>query len=205
MNSRIFEVNSKDWLQDFIAKSSQFVEIWKKKGNTKFKIDINKGKIQNSKKNIPVNFRLLSQIFAKNKMYAAAYPLTTKYIKGEYRSIQPEKIDNTDWDNVNIEIYVYTPNINYNGEHYPVAVVLRPVKKLEVIEDFLHIHSFESSSFIANESIVNSIFEEFVDSVKGSFKGITISAKVPTAYTKYTYHGHRFEDCDVENVLKLEF
>lgn len=199
--NKIFEVNGPHWLSDFLNKTSKFMEVWMKKGNHKIKVD-EKG-ITGTKEEIVMKLQQMNGEFNKNATFKKVFPRTGKYLAGEYKQIQPDGIDGTAWETGDMKLYVYTPEINYEGENYPVACGIVGAKKLQVENDFLHVHCFEMSRIVENLNAVNFLFESFVDTIKKSYTGITISAKNPSIYGKFQYHGNKFEDSGKENILKM--
>lgn len=203
--SKVFEVNAKNWFNDYIEKTVKFLDVWTQKGNDSIDVDQSKGSIQSNKEKVQLTFNDLSRTFTKYKIYKTIYPQTDKYIK-QYQNLRPDNIDKEDWENILIQMSVYTPKPNYEGENYPVSFGIIPAQKIELIEGFFHVHSFESSELIKNSGEVDKVsFEAFIDNIRQKFKGITITAPVPTIYKKYVYKGKRFESTDINNILKLEF
>lgn len=197
----INEANIFQWLSDFFKKTSRFIDTWIKKGNKKYKIDLSKGTIQSNSKEAKSNISELKKSWKNNKIYKQCYPQTNNFIQHEQEQVRPESVTKNDWDNVVTKIYVYTPNVNYDGENYPTAIAIYPQKKIELLEGFFNIQSFETSNLIQNKDINPTLFEMFVDDIKKSKggSGITIVPKNPSQYTKLSYHGKTFEQTEIED------
>lgn len=199
----INEVNILKWFGNFLDRTSSFLEIWLKKGGKKYRIDETKGKIQATKKEIKVNINQLRKTWSNDKIYKKCYPKTTNFIANQQANIRPDDIDKKDWDNLAIKMIVYTPEINYAGENYPCAVGIYPQKKIELLDGYFHIESFEASTMIQNKEIINRIFEIFVDEIRkskgSSYNGLTVVSMSPANYSRYTYHGKHFETAEIEN------
>ena len=203
---KIEEANVVNWFTDFLKKTSDFITIWQKKGNSKYTVDQSKGTIQANNSEVKLNILQLKKIWNGAKFYKKCYPQTNNWITHEQTQLKPEIIDKNDWDNVSLKMYVYTPEVNYNGENYPCAIGIYPQKKIEVIEGYLHIDSFETSELIMNKEIRNNIFEIFIDDLRKSkgtsYNGITLIPKNPSLYNKYKYKGKSFEEIEIEDTIE---
>lgn len=203
---QINEDNAVDWFSKFLTKTSNFLDIWIKKGNSKYKIDLSKGKIQSNNTNIQLDANQLKRIWSTSKLYKKCYPKTSNFINHNLANQRPDTIDKNDWENIIVKMYVYTPEINYDGENYPSGVGIYPQKKIELIKDYFTIQSFETSTLIANKEIQNKIFEFFIDelikNVGTSFKGIVLYTPNPSSYNVYQYHGHKFETIEIKDDSK---
>ena len=210
VNNKIFEFfgkineeNAVDWFTNFIQKTSNFLDIWIKKGGHKYKIDTSNGTIQSNTSDIKLDINELKRIWSTAKLYKKCYPLTSNYINNVLMSFRPETIDKGDWEKVVVQMYVYTPEINYSGENYPCGVGIYPQKRLDLIEGYFNIQSFETSTMIENKEIKNKIFETFVTDLKkgpaSSAKGLTIYTKSPAKYSAYQFQGKKFETTEIKN------
>ncbi|MCH5167427.1 MAG: hypothetical protein J1F35_05980 [Erysipelotrichales bacterium] len=200
---RITEANVVEWFTNFINKTSNFLDVWMKKGGTKYKVDTSKGVIQSNKNDIKLDINELKKIWSPAKLYKKCYPATSNFINNILGTFRPETIDKSDWEKVVVQMYVYTPEINYSGENYPCGVAIYPQKRLDLIEGYFNIQSFETSTMIENKEIINKIFEAFVTdlkkSVASSAKGLTIYTKTPGKYSIYQFQGKRFETTEIKN------
>ena len=198
------EVNILNWLMNFLKKTSDFISVWLKKGNKKYKIDLTKGSLQSNKKESKMNIMQLNKEWKSNEIYKKCYPKTTRFITSDYKMLKPDSIGKNDWENIILKLYVYTPKVNYNGENYPCSVAIYPQKKLELIKNYLNIDSFETSELITNEEAMkNILFETFIDDLRASkgtsYVGITLIPKDPSIYKKFKYHGKGFIEDEIED------
>lgn len=200
---RLNEANVVSWFKDFIDKTSNFIEVWKKKGGQKYKVDLGKGTIQASK-DIKLNIIEAAKTVKESKIYSRCYPKTIKFLGSQHDSVRPNAIDKNDWDKITIQLYVYTPEVNYDGENYPVAFAIIPQKKIELLENYFTIESFEMSTMIKNPEIRNTVFESFIDKIKKSFKGIVVVTQTPGDYSLFKYHGKGFEQEDINDPTSAE-
>lgn len=204
-DNMVNEANILAWFTSFLKKTSNFIDIWQKKGGTKYKIDLSKGSIQANNKDIKTSLSNLQKQLKNNKTYRKCYPKTLRYAGADAQALRPEIIDKKDWENVTVKMYVYTPEVNYNGENYPCAIAIIPQKKTEVVEGYINFQSFETSELIMNKEIRNQIFEIFVNDIKKknpSAKGISIIPKNPSNYSIYKYQGKAFESVEIENEIE---
>lgn len=198
----INEANAVSWFKDFLKKTSNFIDIWQKKGGTKYKVDLAKGTIQANSKDLKLTSTEFKAALHDAKIYQKCYPKTNVFIGGEQQTKRPEGVDKGEWDNISVKMYVYTPKINYNGENYPVAMAIIPQKKLELLEGYMTLESFEISSMIANKDIRTKVFEIFIDDLRKtntSANGIVVSTDKPANFQIYHYKGKGFEPVEVES------
>lgn len=195
-----------DWVKNYFAKSANFFKTWIEKGGSSVDVD-SKGNLQESQKPIDTTFNDFKKIFPKE--YDGLYPGTTKYVNNEQKKIKPDSVDQNKWENITLKFFMYTPKHPYDGEHYPVALILQGHKKLELIEGYKHIHYFEYSTKPTFNGLNNNqVFELYIDDLKKKFpnaKGVTMTNNPLIKIKRFSYKGKKFETSDIDGIAKLEF
>ena len=160
INENLYEENIDegliDWFKKFFSKTSNFLNKWIKRGGKKIDANVNKGNLK-VPQSIKTDIENLKKNFKNDSIYGKLFPETLTYI-GNHDRLMPDpntvtSVDKTKWNNeINQNILYFKPNNNFEGEYYPIAVMLFS-PKIVIEKGYLHIFKFEMSN-IANGIIV---------------------------------------------------
>lgn len=146
INENLYEENIDeglmDWFKKFFSKTRNFLNKWFKRGGSGITVNLSKGKLKIPKSNITTSLDKIKEDFGQ-KPFNDMFKKTLSYINN-HKKLKPESIKNSNvWNNkINESILYYIPNNNFEGEDYPIAVMLYSTK-VEIEQKCLHIFNFE--------------------------------------------------------------
>lgn len=216
INENLYEENIDegliDWFKKFFSKTSNFLSKWIKRGGKKIDANVNKGNLK-VPQSIKTDIEKLKKDFKSDSIYGKLFPETLTYI-GNHDQLMPDpntvtSVDKTKWNNeINQNILYFKPNNNFEGEYYPIAVMLFS-PKIVIEKGYLHIFSFEMSN-IANGITEKDCFKYLLENNNiTKYNGITYSiknGKTNSTINKLSYKNYNewVDLGDVKKAVKLD-
>lgn len=203
-----------DWFNKFFSKTSNFLNKWIKRGGKKIDANINKGNLK-VPQSIKTDIEKLKKDFKSDSIYGKLFPEILRYTT-KHDSLIPLKDENSKellikkekWNNeINQNILYFKPNNNFEGEYYPIAVMIFS-PKIVIEEGYLHIFKFEMTN-IANGITEKDCFKYLLENNNiTKYNGITYSlkdSKINNYVKKLSYKSYNdwqpLEQC--KNIVKL--
>ena len=199
-NNEYYEIDEGviDWFKNLFKKTGSFLEKWFKRGGKKVQASENLGSFKMTEKPIKLdNINSLNAQF-KNGIYSKIFVNANNYLNN-YRNylIHADYSDNFT-NNVKVHVIFFIPQYAFEGEKYPVSIILYS-DTLKLRGKYgIHIFNFDMSNAITgvSESQMFKIFIKQIDT-KNILSYVTYSVKdttLPPEIRKINYNGKKFEE-----------
>ena len=198
-NNEYYEIDEGviDWFKNLFKKTGSFLEKWFKRGGKKVQASENLGSFKITEKPIKLdNINSLNAQF-KNGIYSKIFVNANNYLSNYKNYIIDEYSSNFEND-INVHIIYFIPQYAFEGEKYPVSIILYSDTLKLRGKDGIHIFNFDMSNAITgvSESQMFKIFIKQIDT-KNILSYVTYSVKdttLPPEIKKINYDGKKFEE-----------
>ena len=186
-----------DWFKNLFKKTGSFLEKWFKRGGKKVQATENSGSFQMTKTPIKLkNINTLNAQF-KNGIYSKIFVNANNYLSNYKNYIIDEYSSNFEND-INVHIIYFIPQYAFEGEKYPVSIILYSDTLKLSGKDGIHIFNFDMSNAITGVS-ESQMFKIFIKQIntKDILSYVTYSVKdttLPPEIKKINYDGKKFEE-----------
>ena len=198
-NNEYYEIDEGviDWFKNLFKKTGSFLEKWFKRGGKKVQASENLGSFKITEKPIILkNINDLNTQF-KNGIYSKIFVNANNYLSN-YKNYIIDEYSDDFTNNINVHIIYFIPQYAFEGEKYPVSIILYSDTIKLRGNNGIHIFNFDMSNAITgvNESQMFKIFIKQIDT-KGNLSYVTYSVKdttLPPEIKKINYDGKKFEE-----------
>ena len=189
-----------DWFKNLFKKTGSFLEKWFKRGGKKVQASENLGSFKITEKPIKLdNINSLNAQF-KNGIYSKIFVNANNYLNNYRNYLINSNYSDYFTHNVKVHVIFFIPQYAFEGEKYPVSIIIYSdkIKLLKEDTNGIHIFNFDMSNAITgvNESQMFKIFIKQIDT-KENLSYVTYSVKdttLPPEIKKISYDGKKFEE-----------
>ena len=187
-----------DWFKNLFKKTGSFLEKWFKRGGKKVQASENLGSFKITEKPIKLdNINSLNAQF-KNGIYSKIFVNANNYLNNYRNYLIHANYSNDFTNNVKVHVIFFIPQYAFEGEKYPVSIILYSDTIKLRGKDGIHIFNFDMSNAITgvNESQMFKIFIKQINT-KNILSYVTYSVKdttIPPEIKKISYDGKKFEE-----------
>ena len=191
-----------DWFKNLFKKTGSFLEKWFKRGGKKVQASENLGSFKITEKPIKLdNINSLNAQF-KNGIYSKIFVNANNYLNNYRNYLINSNYSDYFTHNVKVHVIFFIPQYAFEGEKYPVSIIIYSdkIKLLKEDTNGIHIFNFDMSNAITgvNESQMFKIFIENIEKTEsGKLSYVTYSVKdttLPPEIKKISYDGKKFEE-----------
>ena len=189
-----------DWFKNLFKKTGSFLEKWFKRGGKKVQASENSGTFKITEK--PINLKNINDLNTqfKNGIYSKIFVNANNYLNNYRNYLIHANYSDDFTNNVKVHVIFFIPQYAFEGEKYPVSIILYSdtIKVKEDNENGIHIFNFDMSNAITgvNESQMFKIFIKQINT-KNILSYVTYSVKdttIPPEIKKISYDGKKFEE-----------
>ena len=190
-----------DWFKNLFKKTGSFLEKWFKRGGKKVQASENSGTFKITEK--PINLKNINDLNTqfKNGIYSKIFVNANNYLNNYRNYLIHANYSDDFTNNVKVHVIFFIPQYAFEGEKYPVSIILYSdtIKVKEDNENGIHIFNFDMSNAITgvNESQMFKIFIKQID-IKNILSYVSYSIKnknsIPPEIRKINYNGKKFEE-----------
>ena len=201
-NNEYYEIDEGviDWFKNLFKKTGSFLEKWFKRGGKKVQASENLGSFKITEK--PIKLDNISDLNAqfKNGIYSKIFVNANNYLNNYEKYLIDPKDSYNFTHNINVHVIFFIPQYAFEGEKYPVSIILYSDTIKLRGNDGIHIFNFDMSNAITgvNESQMFKIFIENIEKTQNKkLSYITYSVKdttIPPEIRKISYDGKKFEE-----------
>ena len=187
-----------DWFKNLFKKTGSFLEKWFKRGGKKVQASENLGSFKITEKPIKLdNINSLNAQF-KNGIYSKIFVNANNYLNNYRNYVINSNYSDDFTNNVNVHVIFFIPQYAFEGEKYPVSIILYSDTIKLRGKNGIHIFNFDMSNAITgvNESQMFKIFIKQINT-KNILSYVTYSVKdttIPPEIKKINYDGKKFEE-----------
>ena len=187
-----------DWFKNLFKKTGSFLEKWFKRGGKKVQASENLGSFKITEKPIKLdNINSLNAQF-KNGIYSKIFVNANNYLNNYRNYLIHANYSDDFTNNVKVHVIFFIPQYAFEGEKYPVSIILYSDTIKLRGKDGIHIFNFDMSNAITgvNESQMFKIFIKQINT-KNILSYVTYSVKdttIPPEIKKISYDGKKFEE-----------
>ena len=203
-NNEYYEIDEGviDWFKNLFKKTGSFLEKWFKRGGKKVQASENLGSFKITEKPIKLdNINSLNAQF-KNGIYSKIFVNANNYLNNYRNYLINSNYSDYFTHNVKVHVIFFIPQYAFEGEKYPVSIIIYSdkIKLLKEDTNGIHIFNFDMSNAITgvNESQMFKIFIENIEKTEsGKLSYVTYSVKdttLPPEIKKISYDGKKFEE-----------
>ena len=191
-----------DWFKNLFKKTGSFLEKWFKRGGKKVQASENLGSFKITEKPIKLdNINSLNAQF-KNGIYSKIFVNANNYLNNYRNYLINSNYSDYFTHNVKVHVIFFIPQYAFEGEKYPVSIIIYSdkIKLLKEDTNGIHIFNFDMSNAITgvNESQMFKIFIKNIEKTEsGKLSYVTYSVKdttLPPEIKKISYDGKKFEE-----------
>ena len=199
-NNEYYEIDEGviDWFKNLFKKTGTFLEKWFKRGGKKVQASENLGSFKITEKPIKLdNINSLNAQF-KNGIYSKIFVNANNYLNNYRNYLINSNYSDYFTHNVKVHVIFFIPQYAFEGEKYPVSIILYSDTIKLSGKDGIHIFNFDMSNAITgvNESQMFKIFIKQIDTKK-NLSYVTYSVKdttLPPEIKKISYSGEKFKE-----------
>ena len=199
-NHEYYEIDESviDWFKNLFKKTGSFLEKWFKRGGKKVQASENLGSFKITEKPIKLdNINSLNAQF-KNRIYSKIFVNANNYLNNYEKYLIDPKDSYNFTHNVKVHVIFFIPQYAFEGEKYPVSIILYSDTIKLRGKDGIHIFNFDMSNAITgvNESQMFKIFIKQINT-KNILSYVTYSVKDTTItpeIKKISYDGKKIEE-----------
>lgn len=187
-----------DWFKNLFKKTGSFLEKWFKRGGKKVQASENLGSFKITEK--PIKLDNISSLNAqfKNGIYSKIFVNANNYLNNYGNYLINSNYSDNFTHNIKVHVIFFIPQYAFEGEKYPVSIILYSDTIKLRGNNGIHIFNFDMSNAITgvNESQMFKIFIEKIDT-KNILSYVTYSVKnttLPPEIKKINYDGKKFEE-----------
>ena len=187
-----------DWFKNLFKKTGSFLEKWFKRGGKKVQASENLGSFKITEKPIKLdNINSLNAQF-KNGIYSKIFVNANNYLNNYRNYLIHANYSDDFTNNVKVHVIFFIPQYAFEGEKYPVSIILYSDTIKLRGKNGIHIFNFDMSNAITgvNESQMFKIFIKQINT-KNILSYVTYSVKdttIPPEIKKISYDGKKFEE-----------
>ena len=190
-----------DWFKNLFKKTGSFLEKWFKRGGKKVQASENSGSFQITKEPIKLkNINDLNTQF-KNGIYSKIFVNANNYLNNYRNYLIHANYSDDFTNNVKVHVIFFIPQYAFEGEKYPVSIILYSdtIKVKEDNKNGIHIFNFDMSNAITGVN-ENQMFKIFMDKINENKNLSYISYSVKDKHAispeikKISYDGKKFEE-----------
>ena len=188
-----------DWFKNLFKKTGSFLEKWFKRGGKKVQASENLGSFKITEKPIKLdNINSLNAQF-KNGIYSKIFVNANNYLNNYRNYVINSNYSDDFTNNVNVHVIFFIPQYAFEGEKYPVSIILYSDTIKLRGKNGIHRFNFDMSNAITgvNESQMFKIFIKQINT-KNILSYVTYSVKDKHAISpeikKISYDGKKFEE-----------
>lgn len=191
-----------DWFKNLFKKTGSFLEKWFKRGGKKVQASENLGSFKITEKPIKLdNINSLNAQF-KNGIYSKIFVNANNYLNNYRNYLINSNYSDYFTHNVKVHVIFFIPQYAFEGEKYPVSIIIYSdkIKLLKEDTNGIHIFNFDMSNAITGvtESQMFKIFIENIEKTEsGKLSYVTYSVKdttLPPEIKKISYSGEKFKE-----------
>ena len=185
-----------DWFKNLFKKTGSFLEKWFKRGGKKVQASENSGTFKITEKPIKLdNINSLNAQF-KNGIYSKIFVNANNYLNNYEKYLIDPKDSYNFTHNVKVHVIFFIPQYAFEGEKYPVSIILYSDTIKLRGKNGIHIFNFDMSNAITgvNENQMFKIFMDKIDENK-NLSYISYSVKdntIPPEIKKISYNDKKF-------------
>lgn len=199
-NNEYYEIDEGviDWFKNLFKKTGSFLEKWFKRGGKKVQASENLGSFKITEKPIILkNINDLNTQF-KNGIYSKIFVNANNYLNNYRNYLIHANYSDNFTNNVKVHVIFFIPQYAFEGEKYPVSIILYSDTLKLRGKNGIHIFNFDMSNAITgvSESQMFKIFIKQIDT-KNILSYVTYSVKdttLPPEIKKINYDGKKFEE-----------
>lgn len=203
-NSEYYEIDEGviDWFKNLFKKTGSFLEKWFKRGGKKVQASENSGSFQMTK--TPIKLKNINDLNAqfKNGIYSKIFVNANNYLNNYRNYLINSNYSDYFTHNINVHVIFFIPQYAFEGEKYPVSIIIYSdkIKLLKEDTNGIHIFNFDMSNAITGvtESQMFKIFIENIEKTEsGKLSYVTYSVKdttLPPEIKKISYSGEKFKE-----------
>ena len=201
-NNEYYEIDEGviDWFKNLFKKTGSFLEKWFKRGGKKVQASENSGSFQITKE--PIKLKNISDLNAqfKNGIYSKIFVNANNYLNNYGNYLINSNYSDNFTHNIKVHVIFFIPQYAFEGEKYPVSIILYSDTIKLRGNDGIHIFNFDMSNAITgvNESQMFKIFIENIEKTQNKkLSYITYSVKdttIPPEIRKISYDSKKFEE-----------
>ena len=187
-----------DWFKNLFKKTGSFLEKWFKRGGKKVQASENLGSFKITEK--PINLKNINDLNSqfKNGIYSKIFVNANNYLNNYRNYLIHANYSDDFTNNVKVHVIFFIPQYAFEGEKYPVSIILYSDTIKLRGKDGIHIFNFDMSNAITgvNESQMFKIFIKQINT-KNILSYVTYSVKdttIPPEIKKISYDGKKFEE-----------
>ena len=187
-----------DWFKNLFKKTGSFLEKWFKRGGKKVQASENSGTFKITEK--PINLKNINDLNTqfKNGIYSKIFVNANNYLNNYRNYLIHANYSNDFTNNVKVHVIFFIPQYAFEGEKYPVSIILYSDTIKLRGKNGIHIFNFDMSNAITgvNESQMFKIFIKQINT-KNILSYVTYSVKdttIPPEIKKISYDGKKFEE-----------
>lgn len=187
-----------DWFKNLFKKTGSFLEKWFKRGGKKVQASENLGSFKITEKPIILkNINDLNTQF-KNGIYSKIFVNANNYLNNYRNYLIHANYSDNFTNNVKVHVIFFIPQYAFEGEKYPVSIILYSDTLKLSGKDGIHIFNFDMSNAITGVS-ESQMFKIFIKQIntKDILNYVTYSVKdttLPPEIKKINYDGKKFEE-----------
>ena len=199
-NSEYYEIDEGiiDWFKNLFKKTGSFLEKWFKRGGKKVQASENSGTFKITEK--PINLKNINDLNTqfKNGIYSKIFVNANNYLNNYRNYLIHDNYSDDFTNNVKVHVIFFIPQYAFEGEKYPVSIILYSDTIKLRGKNGIHIFNFDMSNAITgvNESQMFKIFIKQINT-KNILSYVTYSVKdttIPPEIKKISYDGKKFEE-----------
>ena len=187
-----------DWFKNLFKKTGSFLEKWFKRGGKKVQATENSGTFKITEK--PINLKNINDLNTqfKNGIYSKIFVNANNYLNNYRNYLIHANYSNYFTNNVKVHVIFFIPQYAFEGEKYPVSIILYSDTIKLRGKNGIHIFNFDMSNAITgvNESQMFKIFIKQINT-NNILSYVTYSVKdttIPPEIKKISYDGKKFEE-----------
>ena len=187
-----------DWFKNLFKKTGSFLEKWFKRGGKKVQASENSGTFKITEK--PINLKNINDLNTqfKNGIYSKIFVNANNYLNNYRNYLIHANYSDDFTNNVKVHVIFFIPQYAFEGEKYPVSIILYSDTIKLRGKNGIHIFNFDMSNAITgvNESQMFKIFIKQINT-KNILSYVTYSVKdttIPPEIKKISYDGKKFEE-----------
>lgn len=191
-----------DWFKNLFKKTGSFLEKWFKRGGKKVQASENLGSFKITEKPIKLdNINSLNAQF-KNGIYSKIFVNANNYLNNYRNYLINSNYSDYFTHNVKVHVIFFIPQYAFEGEKYPVSIIIYSdkIKLLKEDTNGIHIFNFDMSNAITGVT-GSQMFKIFIENIEktesGKLSYVTYSVKdttLPPEIKKISYSGEKFKE-----------
>ena len=187
-----------DWFKNLFKKTGSFLEKWFKRGGKKVQASENSGTFKITEK--PINLKNINDLNTqfKNGIYSKIFVNANNYLNNYRNYLIHANYSNDFTNNVKVHVIFFIPQYAFEGEKYPVSIILYSDTIKLRGKNGIHIFNFDMANIITGVN-ENQMFKIFIKQIntKNILSYVTYSVKdttIPPEIKKISYDGKKFEE-----------